>query len=284
VRLEEWTANANFRLRLDGGADSEVQDLRGSARVGLSRHLSVFADASYRDSDLSLPEIYLSYVNGAHRLNAGRFYLPLGIHDYSELYYVGFILAPLIKYYPFRGVVMLRSKQGLEWEGSRWGWSWELALVGEDGSQEMLGLDRPRGVVGRFQHALGRAVLGLNGYTGDVNGSTNSRSIHWYGLDLRLSVAPWVVRAEGFTGSVGSQSIYGYYVDGLYHPVSMPRWTFLVRLESVRGRANQERFTVGARVILRRGIAFSVNWIEEDVQFEQSTDGLNLQLLFTFQS
>jgi hypothetical protein len=187
---------------------------------------------------------------------------------------VGFIFVPLIKFYPFRGLVPYRPEQGFGWDGRAGRWLWELVLMGEDGSQSTLGLERPRGIAGRAQTPVGRLLLGLN---------VANRTVHWYGLDGRYSVPEWVLRAEAFKGSGGGAEIYGYYLDALYHPRALPRWTFLGRAEAVHGVLLHRRYTLGARVVLRSGLTLSANWIDNRVRFPSNAGGVNIQLQQTLQ-
>jgi hypothetical protein len=283
LRLEESNASVSLRLRTEDDIVGTVQEVRGSLLLGVAPQLRVFADGSVREGDSSLPELYLRYDRGRQRFKLGRFYLPLGIHDYSELYYVGFISIPLTKFYAYRGTVPYRSEQGLAWESLGRRWSWEMAVVGDDGSQAALGLERPRGVVGRAQTAVGRWILGFNGYYVEEEEASATRDVEWYGLDLRYSFHQWVVRGEVFTGSSSDEEINSYYVDLLFHPDNLPRWTFLARAEAVSGYHHHTRYTVGARVIVARGWAVSANWIENHVKFPSNAGGLSLQLQRTWQ-
>jgi hypothetical protein len=283
VRLEEWNASLTLHLRTHDAVVGSVQELRGSVLIALDPHFRLFADHSVREGYGSLPELYLRYDNGRQRFKLGRFYLPLGIHDYSELYYVGFISIPLTKYYAFRGSVPYRSEQGFGWDARSGRWSWEVALIGDAGSQETLGLERPRGAVGRLQTAIGPLIVGFNGYDAAEDLQHGGRQVHWYGLDLRYSRPRWVLRGEAFTGTAAGDDISSYYLDVLYHPDALPRWTFLGRAEAVSGVHHHARYTLGARVVLGRGLAGSINWIDNHLKFSSSAGGLNLQLLRTWQ-
>jgi hypothetical protein len=283
VKLEEWNASVSLRLRTHDAVVGSVQELRGSALIALDPRFRIFADHSVREGDGSLPELYVRYDNGRQRFKLGRFYLPIGIHDYSELYYVGFISIPITKYYSYRGTVPYRSEQGLQWDSRHGRWSWELALIGDAGSQSTLGLERPRGVVGRVQTTAGRWIIGMNGYDAEEDYERGGQQVHWYGLDLRYSRPRWVLRGEAFAGTAEGDDIRSYYVDVLYHPDALPRWTFLGRAEAVSGLHHHTRYTVGARVVLGRGLTGSANWIDNHVKFPSNAGGLNLQLLRTWQ-
>src|SRR5205823_3476409 len=118
--------------------------------------------------------------------------------------------------------------------------------------------------------------------TAEVVDYHNRETVHWYGVDGRFSVPQWVFRSELFQGSIGGGSLSAAYLDLLYHPTALPRWTFLGRVERVRGYEVYRRYTAGARRVLSPGLTLSVNWIEDRASFA-SVQGLNLQLQRTFQ-
>jgi hypothetical protein len=247
----------------------ELYEARGALFLPLGRHVEIYTDSGERDNHGVIDELFAAYEAGATRLRLGRFFLPIGIHSRSELYYTGFVELPLLKYYPLNGFVAFRSEQGLTVEGGPSWLRYEVAILGGTGSQVALGLDRPEDLSVRLQGYAGRLILGLNGYAGTTQtfGMAGApgprRASRLAGLDWRYSAPQWIARGEWWVGSVGDRHPSGGYLDLIYHPTALPPWTFVGRLEQIRQGKTLRRQTIGTRYVPARGWTLQLNLIAE---------------------
>jgi hypothetical protein len=275
-----------------GGTTLRIFEARGSLQVTADRppplapRWGFYADAGVREGQAVLDESYIDYRTAGTRLRLGRFFLPVGIHTRSELYYTGFVQLPFVKYWPFNGFVAFRSEQGLSLAGGSSRFGYELGLLGGDGSQAALGLDGPQDVSLRLQAYTGRLILGANGYAGTTRafvpgGGRRRRAARLAGLDWRYSTPGWIVRGEWWTGRSGGRALDGGYLDLLYHPDALPAWTFVLRGEVVHFVRTARLGTLGAKYVAAPGWAIHLNWVEESRPF--GTGGLNLQVLRTIE-
>lgn len=264
-----------------GGSRLSVYEARGSLQAPIGRRWELYADAGVREGEGIVAESYAEYRAEGTRLRLGRFYLPIGIHSRSELYYTGFVELPFVKYWPFGSFVAFRSEQGLAVAGGSPRLGYQLGLLGGDGSEGLLGLDDPRETSLRLQGAAGRLILGVNGYAGSHESpfqpDGGERAARLFGLDWRYSTPGWIVRGEYWTGRTGGRALDGGYVDLLYHPEALPAWTLVLRGEVVRWGRTARLGTIGTRYVPAAGWAIHVNWIAENADY--GSKGLHLQLL-----
>jgi hypothetical protein len=212
-------------------------------------------------------ELYEAYAEWGPETSVGRwgrFQAPFGIHNRSELYYVGLVYDPLIKNYPLGGPHLFDPASGFEYVGSRGAWQLEGALFSHRGPGGVL----PSGDEGamRVQWLAGPLILGTSLFRerplpGEAGKRGDSKFL---GLDWRLSRPAWIVRGELVTGRVAGASPGGFYLDLLYHPVSLPRITFFGRVEAVYGQQGAEssqRQTVGLKWEFYRETAIALDQV-----------------------
>jgi hypothetical protein len=277
---------ASLDLRGYHDSDStafELYEARGSLFVPLGRRWEIYTDSGVREDHGVIDELFAAYQAGATRLRLGRFFLPIGIHTRSELYYTGFVELPLLKTYSLNGFVGWRSEQGLAVEGGPSRLRYEVGIIGGDGSQAALGLEHPQDLSARLQLFTGRLILGLNGYAGTTRtlsppgGAGPRRASRLAGLDWRFSVPAWVVRGEWWAGTVGDRHPSGGYLDLIFHPTALPPWTFVGRLEQIRLGRTLRRQTIGTKYVPGRGWSLQLNLITETP--DSGGKGLHFQVL-----
>jgi hypothetical protein len=270
VDRDAATRLANFRLLADAA-------LRAPFRL----HLDLNRD------EPDPPELYEGYAEWGPETSRGRwgrFQAPFGIHNRSELYYVGLIEDPLIKYYPTRGPHLIESASGLEYVGARGSWQLEGSLFSHRGPGGVI----PSGDEGavRIQWFGGPLILGASLFRerrlpGEAGDGGDARFL---GLDWRLSRPAWIVRGELVTGRVAGASPGGFYLDLLYHPVSLPRITFLGRTEAVygqRGGGSGRRQTVGLKWQFYRETALAINQVFGSSRLSEEPTGTTLFVWYT---
>jgi hypothetical protein len=237
----------------EGETQAEVRRAAAVVDARLTPHLQMYADAGWYYGEATANELYAAYQPGATRWRLGRFYIPIGIHAYSELFYTGFVLAPLVKAPAYSGAFApFRSELGLsaDWGSPRL--RLEASIAGGDGSQAAAGLDRVEEGSLRIQTAQGRWIVGLNGLAGRAHapldsGGFGKRAVRLAGIDWRYSKSSVIVRGEYLWWRVPGYTAYGGYLDVLYHAESAPAWTLVARAETMRLGGEQYRFTIGAR-------------------------------------
>lgn len=251
-------------------------------RPSLRFHLDL--DRDEPDSP-DLYEAYGEWSGPNQHVRLGRFQLPFGIYNRSELYYVGLIYDPLIHYYPYEGPHLADSANGLEYVRTLGAWQIEAAAVGRSG--DVSGLV-PSGGLGalRLQHFAGPLILGVSASRNRVPESAEYQGkAHFLGLDFRLSRPTWIVRGELVAGTVPGGSPRGFYVDVLYHPVALNRVTFVGRLEAVRGQPEDgglfQRQTIGVKWDGPYGIAIALNQLFEPSQVRSGLQGTTLFVWYT---
>jgi hypothetical protein len=275
-------------LDLRGYHDSEntafdLYEARASLFVPLGRRWELYTDSGVREDRGVIDELFAAYQAGGTRLRLGRFFLPIGIHTRSELYYTGFVELPLLKYYPLNGFVAFRSEQGVTVEGGPSRLRYEVGLIGGEGSQVGLGLEHPEDLSARLQMFTGRLILGLNGYAGTthtfspLSEAGPRRTVRLAGFDWRYSIPAWVVRGEWWAGKVGDRHPSGGYLDLIFHPTVLPPWSFVGRLEQIRVGRTIRRQTIGTKYVPGRGWLLQLNLIAETP--DTGAKGLHFQIV-----
>jgi hypothetical protein len=227
--------------------------------------------------DRDLWEAYVEWGSGAQRLRLGRFQVPFGIHSRSELYYVGLVYAPILKYYLGYDYQVGRSEHGVAYLQGLGPWQVEAALFAERGGLRTVVPSGGEGSL-RVQRLTGPVILGLNLLRGhaDQRGGPDREETYFYGVDLRYSQPSLILRGELVYGDVPGGTTRGCYLDALYRPASLHRLTLVGRVESVRGRGVPEpvfrRQTLGIKWDLGYGSAIAVNQL-----FETPRPGLGRQ-------
>jgi hypothetical protein len=214
--------------------------------------------------DTEFHEAYGEWGRGTRRVRLGRFQIPFGIYNRSELYYSGLVLDPLVQYYPFRGPQLGRSKQGLSFLWAEGSWQFEGALFGNGDGLSAFVPSRGEGSI-RVQHYSGPLIIGLNALREHARdpGGGELRTAHFLGLDFRYSRPALILRGELVSGRLPGGSPRGYFVDLLYHPAVLDRATFVARTEFVRGQPGNgrsyRRHTVGLKWGLAPGTTVALN-------------------------
>jgi hypothetical protein len=234
------------------------------------------------------PDLYEAYGEWAGRgqqARLGRFQVPFGIYNRSELYYVGLVYDPLIRYYPYQGPHLGGSANGLGYVRTLGAWQVEAALFGR-GSD--VGAVVPNGGQGamRIQRFTGSLIVGLSAYRDRVPpGAEYPGEAHFLGLDFRYSRPSLILRGELVAGTVPRGSPKGFYLDALYHPVALNRVTFVGRIEAVRGQPDTgglyQRQTIGLKWEATRGVAVALNQLFEPSHIRSGLRGTTLYLWYT---
>jgi hypothetical protein len=279
LSLQYWQTDRLKTTRLANArflADAEP-------RRAFHLHLDVDRD---QPSAVELYEAYGEWEAGRQRWRLGRFQIPFGIHNRSELYYVGLISDPLVRYYPFQGPHLEDSANGLEYLRSAGPWQVEAVLLGRG---DAIGAVVPRGDEGslRIQRYTGSLIIGLNAFRSraPVAGAGNTGEGHFFGLDFRFSRPALILRGEIVTGHVPGGSPEGFYLDALYHPVRLGRVTVVGRTEAVRGQPRfgglYERETIGLKWEAAPGIAVALNQLIEPSRARSGLQGTTLYVWYT---
>ncbi len=220
---------------------------------------------------------------GVQRLRLGRFQVPFGIYNRSELYYVGLLLDPIIKYYPFRGPQLGRSEQGIMLLNAAGEWQVEAALFGEGGGGDAFLPGGGEGSI-RVQRFAGPLIVGVNALRGHARDPESGArgSARFFGLDLRFSRPTLILRGELVSGRVPGGSPRGFYLDALYHPVGLHRVTLVGRTEAARGQpvspVRYRRHTLGFKWDLGGGTAIALNQAFESPRTDFGSHGTSVYL------
>jgi hypothetical protein len=246
-------------------------------------HLDVDRD---QPSAVELYEAYGEWEAGRQRWRLGRFQVPFGIYNRSELYYVGIIYDPLIRYYPIQGPHLEDSANGVQYLRSEGRWQFEAAVFGR--GDDVGGLV-PRGDQGtlRLQRYGGPWIIGLNAYRtrAPAVGTAQYGDGHFFGLDFRYSRPALILRGEVVAGSVPGGSPEGFYLDALYHPAWLGRINVVGRTEAVRGQPRDgglyERETIGLKWEAIPGVAVALNQVFEPSDVRSGLQGTTLFVWYT---
>jgi hypothetical protein len=245
-------------------------------------HLDLNRD---QPEEVEVYEAFGEWELGRNRLRLGRFQTPFGIYNRSELYYVGLVYDPLIRYYPYPGPHLEDSVNGLEYLRSVGLWQVEAALFGRDSDVDAV---VPRGDEGsvRIQWYSGRLILGLNAVRTRAEEETGyGGEAHFFGVDFRYSRPGLILRGEVVAGHVPGSSPEGFYLDALYHPVWLSRVTLVGRTEAVRGQPMNgglhQRETVGLKWEVTPGIVAALNQLVEPSHLRSGLEGTTLYVWYT---
>jgi hypothetical protein len=269
------------------GDSTRFGNLRLLADADLAPTIRAHLDYDHQATiDEELYEAYGEWRSGKSWLRLGRFQVPFGIYNRSELYYVGLVYAPVLKYYLSNGYQLARSEHGLTFTRAAGPWQVETALFSDNGG---LGAVIPSGREGsiRVQRYLGPVILGLNGMWEDgVEPESGSRGrARFFGLDLRASRPSLILRGEAVTGHVPGGWPWGYYLDVLYRPVALQRGTLVGRVETARGRRGYEptyrRQTIGVKWEFGHGVTAAVNQIFETPRSRFDRQGTTFYVWYT---
>jgi hypothetical protein len=285
IALEaQWEARASAYR---GGTQARVSELEVRLRMTGRRGLAAFLAADL-EAPLSprprgaVDEAYLDLGPGASLWRLGRFRLPFGIYDRSEVDYSGFAEPALVKSQGVIGAHLTRSGTGAQWIWAGAPWRLQVSLANDDppGGFSL----RASGGAGtlRIERLLGPWLLGLDGYLGRARGPEFGGRASALGLDWRWAT-PWLqFRGEALLGGGAAGGERGIHADLWYHVPAIPDLTALARLETARvGGASRSRATLGARYRLRRGpdVTLAVNLLQELSRAEGTPFRAEMQLL-----
>jgi hypothetical protein len=273
-----WRTDWRHQARLDNvrlEADAEW-------RAPVSLHLDYDRQAGV---DEKLSEAYGEWRGGKLRARAGRFLVPFGIYNRSELYYVGLVNPPILKEYLGGEYQVGRSEQGLSFVRSDGRWQLEAALFSDDGAWRAVIPSGGEGCL-RLQYYTGAVVLGVSALRerGDESGTPEEGAARFFGLDFRFSRPSLILRGEVVSGSAPGGSPGGFYVDLLHRPPQIRNVTFVARVESARGLSGQPRYrrgTVGAKWDLGGGTAMALNQAFDSPRFQYGLNGTTVYLWHT---
>lgn len=246
-------------------------------------HLDVNRD---QPSRAELYEAYGEWEHGPQRLRLGKVQIPFGIYNRSELYYVGLVYDPLIRYYPFQGPHLEDSARGLEYVRSLGPWQVEAALFGQGSDLRALLPNGREGAL-RIQRYSGAWIVGLSvDRTRAQNGETEyAPAGHFFGVDFRYSRPALILRGEVVEGTVQGSSPRGYYLDALYHPAWLGSVTLVGRTEAERGQPVQgglyARETVGLKWEAAPGVTVALNQLVEPSRLHSGLEGTTLYVWYT---
>lgn len=211
-----------------------------------------------------LDETTLEYSDSHQRARIGRFIPPIGLANWDEQWYSGFVYQPNIEAYIFTNRwLTLRTSPGLDYE-THWGNDQiRIAWFGSDANYRRLfakNLDR---AAVRYQTNYRGLIAGLT-YESDL--SDNGKDEHLKALDLQWTAPHWILRGEvlGYSSDYGN--VNGYFVDVSHRPQGWQDVTLLLRLEDFHATgANARRaqlVTPGVKVRLPFDIGLDVNYNE----------------------
>jgi hypothetical protein len=252
-------------------------------RRALHFHLDIDRD---EPSGVEVYEAYGEWEAGRQRFRIGQFQVPFGIYNRSELYYVGLVYDPLIRYYPIQGPHLEDSASGLEYLRTEGPWQVEAALFGR-GSD--VGAVVPHGDEGslRIQRYTGPLIIGVSALRTQAGEEETEYHGEGYsfGVDFRFSRPALILRGEVVAGHVPGGSPEGFYLDALYHPVQFGRFTLVGRTEAVRGQPVNgglyTRETVGLKWDAMPGIAVALNQLYEPSRVRSGLQGTTLYVWYT---
>lgn len=259
--------------------------LLADAETGRSFHFHVDLNRDQPSAD-ELYEAYGEWEAGPQRLRLGKFQIPFGISNRSELYYVGLVYDPLIRYYPFEGPHLEDSASGMAYLRSVGPWQVEAALFGHGSDAQAL---LPAGNEGalRVQRYMGSLILGLNAVRAHAQGRNLEYRPegHFFGVDFRFSRPSLILRGEIVAGGVPGGSPRGFYLDALYHSVRLGSVTLVGRTEAVRGQPEHgglyQRETIGLKWEVTSGVAVALNQLFEPSRLHSGLQGTTLYVWYT---
>jgi hypothetical protein len=265
--------------------------LQGGVRLvgdaDLSQTVRAHLDYNHRGSvDQELDEAYVEWGAAKRRLRVGRFLLPFGIYNYSELYYVGLVYAPILKYYQGEGYLLGRSEHGLFYLQGAGVWQVEAALFADHGGVRALIPSGGQGSI-RVQRYAGPVIIGLSllRQQGEEPETRDQGTARFIGLDARFSRPSVIVRGEAVTGRVPGGSPWGFYVDILYRPLLLRHGTIVGRVEAASGRdapdPTYRRQTIGLKWELGHATSIAVNQVFESPRSRFSREGTVVYLWYT---
>jgi hypothetical protein len=258
----------NFRLLADADLDR-----------ALGLHLDYDRQGEYEEN---LAEAYGDWSAGRQRVRLGRFLLPFGIYNRSELYYVGLLIPPILKDYLGNEYQIGRSEHGLGYINSSGRWQIEGAFFAARGGWKAVIPSGGEGAV-RLQYFADPVILGLSALRehGEEPQGGARGTARFVGLDFRYGRPSLILRGELVSGSVPGGSPRGFYLDVLYHPAALHDLTLVGRVESARGLEGQESYrrqTVGLKWDLGRGTALALNQAFDSPRFRFGQHGTTLYL------
>lgn len=270
-----WQTDARDELRLDNFrllADAELSPALGF-------HLDYDRQAAVEEE---LTEAYGEWRDSRQRIRLGRFLVPFGIYNRSELYYVGLVNPPILKGYLGSGYRVGRSEKGLGYFRSEGRWQLEAALFADRGGWRAVVPSRGEGSV-RLQYYSGPIILGLSALReyGRAPLPGADGKARFVGLDFRFSRPSLILRGELVSGSAPGGSPRGFYMDVLYHPAALRDFTLVGRVETARGLRGQGRYrreTIGVKWDLGHGAALALNQAFDSPRFRFGLHGTTIYL------
>jgi hypothetical protein len=256
LSLRHWQTDVRNKTTLDNVR------LLADARLDQAWGLHLDYDRE-TDAEEELAEAYAEWNSGRQRVRLGRFQVPFGIYNRSELYYVGLVNPPILKGYLGGEYQVGRSEHGLGSLLASGRWQLEAGLFAERGGWRAVVPSGGEGSL-RLQYYANSLILGLSGLCqqGIDPESGVDGTARFVGLDFRFSRPSLILRGELVSGTAPGGYPRGFYLDVLYRPAALRVVTLVGRVESARGLSGESSYwreTVGFKWELGRGTALAVN-------------------------
>jgi hypothetical protein len=154
----------------------------------------------------------------------------------------------------------------VKWQGGSPKLQGELAVFGGQASGVWGNRNNVKGTAFRLQTYHRDLIFGVSRWDGRQSASLDApgpQSTHMTGFDMRFTRPHLLVRGECMFGTLGGNSMRGWYLDLYYHMPKYERVTWTARLEEFQYAQNNpfnKQVTLGVRYTLDRNWILAVNW------------------------
>ena len=232
----------------------------GEANVRLSPNVNLvtsFVDwGGYGKSDLAFDEAYGRYDLGDLSFRVGRFLTAFGFTDWSDRMYNGINWTPLVLDSPLGGGrSAVNHDAGVEATYVKGDVQVQASAVDSNLAGDQISPKKLNYGTLRVQESIGNALLAED-FLGDTGGSDAM-----YGADLRWTWPHLEVWSEVLKGA-GTESDWGYFVQGMYRLPKLDRTQLVARTEELDTDeyGTTQIHTVGIRQVFNRYLTANLNY------------------------
>ncbi len=224
------------------------------------------ATASYWDYPYcywyEIDETNLKYEDNGFSAKIGRFRLPIGLSDWYDQWYSGFVQLPLVEYYFYGASQPLeRTNTGIEAEQTLGAHRVQLAITDAEPLYNRVFAKRLDRLSGRYSYYDNGLTVGISGFVDSPGRGSNGT---FTALDARYTIPNWILKGEQVWYRGTNQREDGYFVELSHRLKGLTNVTLVGRYEQIRiqepAEKRMEAWTIGSRIRLPWEITVQANY------------------------